>query len=170
MVKTHGSDGQSSNRGRKWGGRRIHLEMRLSELWRRQVVQSSASSRTSGVLLPVRGQQQHEGRTSSKQSRRVVPVRWRCQPEESTVIIFFLVHFFLPCDLGKEATAKAQNRGERKYEAAATNVIIISTETSNGRALKERSRKKKIGGGLTFTSLLTARSKEATAIGGVARK
>ncbi|GAB2302087.1 hypothetical protein Dimus_036108, partial [Dionaea muscipula] len=36
--------------------------------------------------------------------------------------------------------------------------------------MKERSRKKKIGGGPTFTSLLTARSKEAAAIGGVARK
>ncbi|GAB2294696.1 hypothetical protein Dimus_028890 [Dionaea muscipula] len=73
--------------------------MRPSELWHRQVVLSSASSRTSGVLLPVRGQQQHKGRTSSKQSRRVVPVRWQCQHEESTTIIFFLVHFFLPCGL-----------------------------------------------------------------------
>ncbi|GAB2272874.1 hypothetical protein Dimus_007690, partial [Dionaea muscipula] len=71
---------------------------------------------------------------------------------------------------GKEAAAKAQNGGERKCEAAATNVIIISTETSNGRAVKERSRKKKTGGGPTFTSLLTARSKEAAAIGGVAKK
>ncbi|GAB2303687.1 hypothetical protein Dimus_037672 [Dionaea muscipula] len=71
---------------------------------------------------------------------------------------------------GKEAAAKAQNGGERKCEVAATNVIIISTETSNGRAVKERPRKKKIGGGPTFTLLLTARSKEATAIGGVAKK
>ncbi|GAB2301936.1 hypothetical protein Dimus_035959 [Dionaea muscipula] len=60
---------------------------------------------------------------------------------------------------GKEAAAKAQNEGERKCEAVVANVIIISTETSNGRALKERSRKKKTGGGSTFTSLLTARSK-----------
>ncbi|GAB2284321.1 hypothetical protein Dimus_018782 [Dionaea muscipula] len=51
-----------------------------------------------------------------------------------------------------------------------TNVIIISTETSNGRTVKERLRKKKTGGRPTFTSLLTARSKEATAIGSVARK
>ncbi|GAB2281610.1 hypothetical protein Dimus_016186 [Dionaea muscipula] len=71
---------------------------------------------------------------------------------------------------GKEASAKAQNGGERKCETAATNVIIISTETSNGRAVKERSRKKKTGGRPTFTSLLIARSKEAAAIGGVARK
>ncbi|GAB2288329.1 hypothetical protein Dimus_022662, partial [Dionaea muscipula] len=71
---------------------------------------------------------------------------------------------------GKEAVAKTQNGGERKCEAAATNVIIISTETSNGRAVKERSWKKKIGGGPTFTSLLTARSKEAAVIGGVASK
>ncbi|GAB2265576.1 hypothetical protein Dimus_000614, partial [Dionaea muscipula] len=71
---------------------------------------------------------------------------------------------------GKEATAKAQNGGERKCEVATANVIIISTETNNGRAVKERSRKKKTGGGLTFTSLLTACSKEAAAIGGVARK
>ncbi|GAB2266536.1 hypothetical protein Dimus_001538 [Dionaea muscipula] len=71
---------------------------------------------------------------------------------------------------GKEAAAKAQNGGECKCEAAAANVIIISTETSNGRVVKERSRKKKTGGGPTFTSLLTARSKEAAAIGGVARK
>ncbi|GAB2296088.1 hypothetical protein Dimus_030225, partial [Dionaea muscipula] len=60
---------------------------------------------------------------------------------------------------GKEAAAKAQNGGEHKCEAAAANVIIISTETSNGRAVKERSRKKKTGGGPTFISLLTARSK-----------
>ncbi|GAB2281708.1 hypothetical protein Dimus_016278, partial [Dionaea muscipula] len=71
---------------------------------------------------------------------------------------------------GKEAAAKAQNGGERKCEAAVANVIIISTETSNGRAVKERSRKKKTGGGPTFTSLLSARSKEAAAIGGVVRK
>ncbi|GAB2296238.1 hypothetical protein Dimus_030365, partial [Dionaea muscipula] len=61
---------------------------------------------------------------------------------------------------GKEAAAKAQNGGERKCEAEAANVIIISTETSNGRAMKERSRKKKTGGGPTFNSLLTARSKD----------
>ncbi|GAB2276257.1 hypothetical protein Dimus_010988, partial [Dionaea muscipula] len=71
---------------------------------------------------------------------------------------------------GKEAAAKAQNGGERKCEVAVAHMIIISTETSNGRAVKERSRKKKTGGGPTFTSLLTARSKEAAAIGGVARK
>ncbi|GAB2266110.1 hypothetical protein Dimus_001134, partial [Dionaea muscipula] len=71
---------------------------------------------------------------------------------------------------GKEAAAKAQNGGERKCEATATNVIIISTKFSNGRAVKERPRKKKTGRGLTFTSLLTARSKEAAAIGGVAKK
>ncbi|GAB2301913.1 hypothetical protein Dimus_035935, partial [Dionaea muscipula] len=50
------------------------------------------------------------------------------------------------------------------------NVIIISTETSNGRTVKERLKKKKTGGRPTFTSLLTARNKEATSIGGVARK
>ncbi|GAB2298075.1 hypothetical protein Dimus_032150, partial [Dionaea muscipula] len=72
---------------------------------------------------------------------------------------------------GKEVAAKAQNGGERKCEATTTNMIIISTETSNGRAVKEKSRKKKTGGEPTFTSLLTARSKvEAAAIGGVARK
>ncbi|GAB2296515.1 hypothetical protein Dimus_030628 [Dionaea muscipula] len=70
----------------------------------------------------------------------------------------------------EEAAAKAQNGGECKCEVAAANVIIISTETSNGRAVKERSRKKKTGGGPIFTSLLTARSKEAVAIGGVVRK
>ncbi|GAB2281008.1 hypothetical protein Dimus_015622 [Dionaea muscipula] len=72
------------------------------------------------------------------------------------------VDFGLPTAIdlgaGKEVAAKAQNGGERKCEAATTNVIIISTETSNGRAVKERSRKKKTGGP-TFTSLLTARSK-----------
>ncbi|GAB2294697.1 hypothetical protein Dimus_028891, partial [Dionaea muscipula] len=47
---------------------------------------------------------------------------------------------------GKEAASKSQNGGERKCEAAAANVIIISTKTSNGRAVKERSRKKKTGG------------------------
>ncbi|GAB2299094.1 hypothetical protein Dimus_033166 [Dionaea muscipula] len=46
---------------------------------------------------------------------------------------------------GKEAAAKAQYGGECKCEAAAANVIIISTEISNGRAVKERSRKKKTG-------------------------
>ncbi|GAB2275989.1 hypothetical protein Dimus_010732 [Dionaea muscipula] len=72
---------------------------------------------------------------------------------------------------GKEAAAKAQNGGERKCEAAAAaNVIIISIETRNGRVVKERSRKKKTGGGPTFTSLLTVRSKEAAAISGIARK
>ncbi|GAB2294485.1 hypothetical protein Dimus_028691, partial [Dionaea muscipula] len=80
------------------------------------------------------------------------------------------------------AAAAAENIKERKaavklgteesvnVKRRYANVIIISTETSNGRAVKERSRKKKTGGGPTFTSLLTARSKEAAAIGGVARK
>ncbi|GAB2281951.1 hypothetical protein Dimus_016515 [Dionaea muscipula] len=61
---------------------------------------------------------------------------------------------------GKKAAAKAQNGGECKCEAATANVIIISIEISNGRAVKERSRKKKTGGGPTFTSFLTARSKD----------
>ncbi|GAB2296562.1 hypothetical protein Dimus_030673 [Dionaea muscipula] len=51
------------------------------------------------------------------------------------------------------AAAAAENIKERKLQRK------LRTEES-----------KKIGGGPTFTSLLTARSKEAAAIGGVARK
>ncbi|GAB2286330.1 hypothetical protein Dimus_020747 [Dionaea muscipula] len=58
--------------------------------------------------------------------------------------------------------------GEQRIDLGLPTAIDL--ETSNGRAVKERSRKKKIGGGPTFTSLLTARSKEVAAIGGVARK
>ncbi|GAB2299664.1 hypothetical protein Dimus_033723 [Dionaea muscipula] len=84
-------------------------------------------------------------------------LREKCMDQIYTVDrdLRYMIDYFY----GKEATAKAQNGGERKCEVATANVIIISTETNNGRAVKERSRKKKTGGGLTFTSLLTACSK-----------
>ncbi|GAB2294636.1 hypothetical protein Dimus_028833, partial [Dionaea muscipula] len=59
---------------------------------------------------------------------------------------------------------------ERKLQRKLRTEESVNVKQQQPIAVKERSRKKKTGGGPTFTSLLTARSKETTAISGVARK
>ncbi|GAB2299192.1 hypothetical protein Dimus_033263, partial [Dionaea muscipula] len=69
-----------------------------------------------------------------------------------------------------QAAAAAESIKERMLQRKLRMEESVNVKQQQPTAVKERARKKKTGGGPTFTSLLTARSKEAAAIGGVARK